>query len=143
MNEWKKIDKTIEVPLLGITVPNKDYAIGEIYISLIEVYRFLPQFFYVDIEKYLKEKFINPQIIYKDETEQLLFIGNNTGHINSPIYKSVNCSDYMNDFINGDFIIVHYKDNDYLNLSSEQIKKINRVFGINRIEDIKRTFKFY
>lgn len=34
MNEWKKIDKTIEVPLLGITVPNKDYAIGEIYISL-------------------------------------------------------------------------------------------------------------
>ena len=69
MNEWKKIDKTIEVPLLGITVPNNDYAIGEIYISLIEVYRFLPQFFYVDIEKYLKEKFINPQIIYKDETE--------------------------------------------------------------------------
>ena len=45
MDNWKKIDKTIEVPLLGITVPNKDYAIGEIYISLIEVYRFLPQFF--------------------------------------------------------------------------------------------------
>ena len=39
MNEWKKIDKTIESHLLGITVPNKDYAIGEIYISLIEVYR--------------------------------------------------------------------------------------------------------
>lgn len=143
MNEWKKIDKTIEEPLLGITVPSKDFAQGEIYVALIETYRFLPQFFYVDIEKYLKQKFKNPQIIYKDITEQLLFIGDNTGHINSPIYKSVSCSNYMNGFINGDFIIVHYKDNDYLNLSSEQIKKINRVFGINRIEDIKRTFKFY
>ena len=143
MDKWKKIDKTIEVPLLGITVPNKDYAIGEIYISLIEVYRFLPQFFYVDIEKYLKEKFINPQIIYEDITEQLLFIGDNTGHINSPIYKSVSCSNYMNGFINGDFLIIHCKYNDYIDLSSEHIKKINKVFGVNRFEDIKRTFKFY
>lgn len=140
MNEWKKIDKTIDISIIGITVPRKDFAQGEIYVALIETYRFLPQFFYVDIEKYLKEKFKNPQIIYKDTIEQLLFIGDNTGHVNSPIYKSVSCSNYMNGFINGDFLIIH---NDYIDLSSKHVEKINKVFGVNRFEDIKRTFKFY
>ena len=91
-------------------------------------------------EKYIKDKFTNPKIIYEDSIEKLRFIGEKHGlSINSPLYKSISCNDLYNGFITDSFIIARCENGKYSHLTERQTSLIREVFGIERFKDIERT----
>ncbi len=148
MNEWKKIDKNKEIGFYGIfgrTVcggksENIEKSKKISYVALIEPQFDCPQFIYVNLEKYIKDKFTNPKIIYEDSIEKLRFIGEKHGlSINSPLYKSISCNDLYNGFITDSFIIARCENGKYSHLTERQTSLIREVFGIERFKDIERT----